>query len=242
VLYLLDTTGQPVGATTDLQPTLVWFPPNQWPVGETVRVHFNTLPWYTRETKAYRLALGVVEGTDVWNGYRHPPTIVQPTEFVSRLPADGSLIELARIEHVWGMPEGGPDMRQTDLPRIPNVLEANFDDQIKLLGYSTPQIDNQTLTLDLYWQAANVSNNLTRFVQLVGPGGVYGQNDSIPDYGNYSTDLWQTGEVVVETVAFPLQPDRPTGEYTLHIGLYRPDTGQRIPLVDGSDHVEISVE
>jgi len=242
VLYLLDSTGQQVGATTDLQPALVWFPPDQWPVGETVRVHFNTLPWYTRETEAYGLALGVVEGTDVWNDHRHRPTITEPAEFVTRLLADGSLIELARIEHVWGMPEGGLVMRQFDAPRIPNPLESNFDNQIKLLGYSTPEIEGQNLTLDLYWQAANPSEDLIRFLQLVGPGGVYGQNDSVPDDGTYPTSFWQPGEVVIETVSFPLQPDRPAGDYTLHIGLYRPDEGQRLPLVSGGDHVELSVE
>jgi hypothetical protein len=251
VLYLLDTTGQPVGATTDLQPTLVWFPPDQWQVGETVRVHFNTLPWYTRETETYGLALGVVEGTDVWNGYRHRPTITQPTAFVTRLLADGSLIDLARIEQVWGMPEGGPVMRQYAVPRLPHSLDVNFAGQIKLLGHTTPKIadtgETQSLTLTLYWQAVDNPENLTRFVQFVGPDGgpsglVYGQNDSAPDYGNYPTHLWQPGEVVVETVMFPVQAERPPGNYTLHIGLYHPDTGQRLPLISGGDHVEIPVE
>jgi hypothetical protein len=252
VLYLLDATGHVTGATTDLQPTLVWYPPDQWPVGKTVRVHFNTLPWYTRETEAYGLALGVISGPDVWDvSRRHRPVITQPTEFVTRLPADGTLVELARIEQVWGMPEGGPAVRQYTAPRLPHSLDVNFDDQIKLLGHTTPKIadtgEAQSLTLTLYWQAVNTPENLTRFAQLVGSDGgpsglVYGQNDAAPDNGHYPTHLWQPGEVVAETVTLPIQAERPAGNYTLHIGLYRPDTGQRLPLVSGGDHIEILVE
>ena len=137
-------------------------------------------------------------------------------------------------------------VRQFAAPRMTHPFEANFDHQLKLLGHTAPQIfetdGGQTLTLSLYWQAITPAENLTRFVQLVGPAGtVYGQNDSVPDYGNYPTHLWQPGEVVSETVTIPVQADRPAGDYTLHIGLYRPDTGQRLRLVSGSDHVEIRV-
>ncbi len=252
VLYLLDAEGQPVGATTDLQPTLVWFPPTQWPVGETVRVRFNTLPWYTRATPAYRLALGVVNGTDPWDvSRRYRPTLTQPTDYAVRLPADGTLVELARLEHIWGMPEGGPILRQFTLPHPPHPLQTNFADQIKLLGYSSSPISNPqypkgtmslitNLQITLYWQALTPPENLTRFVQFVGPDGqIYGQNDSAPDRGQYPTYLWQPGEVVVETVTLLLQPNRPAGNYRLHIGLYHSNTGVRLPLTSGGDHVEI---
>jgi hypothetical protein len=228
---------------------LVWFPPAQWPVGQTIRVRFNTLPWYTRDTAAYRLALGLVNSSDPWDmSRRYRPTLSQPTAFAVRLPADTTLVELAQIHHIWGMPEGGPTLRQFTLPHPPHTLQANFDNQIKLLGYTTPQISNpqspgevSTLRLTLYWLALTTPENLTRFVQFIGPDGqLYGQNDSASDRGQYPTHLWQPGEVVIETVTLPLKSDRPAGNYTLHIGLYYPDTGVRLPLLTGSDHVEIS--
>jgi hypothetical protein len=252
VLYLLDAEGQPIGATNDLQPTLVWFPPTQWPVGEMVRVRFNTLPWYTRQTEHYRLALGLVNGTDVWNSPRYRPSLSQPTGFAVRLPADGTLVELAQIRHAWGIPAGGPQLRQFTLPNPSHSLQANFDNQIQLLGYSDPQISTTRpptadrrppeLSITLYWQAMTTPTTLTRFVQFIGPDGqVYGQNDSAPDQGNYPTHLWQPGEVVAETVTLPLPSDRPVGDYTLHIGLYHPDTRARLPLVSGGDHVVIAI-
>jgi hypothetical protein len=85
VLYLLDTTGQPVGATVDLPPALVWHPVEDWTVGEHVRIRFNTLPWHTRETQTYGLALGIAGGADEWEpGTRLRPSIRQPTAFASR--------------------------------------------------------------------------------------------------------------------------------------------------------------
>lgn len=251
VLYLLDAEGQPIGATADLQPMLVWHPPAQWPVGETVRVLFNTLPWYTRASESYRLALGLVNGSDPWEvSRRYPPSFSQPSGWAVRLPAGGTLVELARIHQVWGLPEGGPTPRHFTLPNPPHSLQANFDNQIKLLGYSTSQISHPqpptpdpqppTLSITLYWQALTTPPNLTRFVQFIGPDGqIYGQNDSAPDRGQYPTSLWQPGEVVIETVTLPFQENRPVGNYTLHIGLYHPDTGVRLHVVQGGDHVEI---
>jgi uncharacterized membrane protein len=255
VLYLLDAEGQPQGASTDLQPALVWYPPAQWPAGQVVRIRFNTLPWYTRATPAYRLALGVINGKDVWQSPRYQPGLSQPTNLAVRLPAAGTLVELARIEQKWQIPQGGPLLRQFTLPSPTQSLEANFNNQIKLLSINNDQlpITNDQLpisqghnvtnyNLTLTWQALTNPPMLTRFVQLIGPNGqIYGQNDSAPDRDQYPTHLWQPGEVVTEIVTLAIQPNRPPGPYTLHIGLYHPDTGARLPLISGGDHVEIGV-
>ncbi len=246
VLYLLDAEGQPRGATTDLQPALVWRPVEQWSPGEPVRVRFNTLPWHTRETAAYRLALGLIRGDDPWPvEARLRPTLPAPTGYAVRLPEHGSLVELAEVEQVWSMPAGGPRPRRFERPTVPDPLEADFGGQLRLLGYShlSPLDDGaETLSVRLYWQALTEPEPLIRFVQLVGPDGrLYGQQDSAPDRDQYPTQLWQPGEIVMETVAFPVRPDRPAGAYRLHLGLYRPASGQRLGLASGADHVEIAL-
>jgi hypothetical protein len=251
VLYLLDANGEPKGATTDLQPELVWFPPDQWPVRETVRLHFNTFPWHTRETAAYRLALGIVSGTDPWDlSRRHRPSIAPTTELALRLPVEGTLLELARIQQSWDIPQGGPPLRHFATLSPSASPNPTFGQQIRLLNHTPPQITSQNnqlpitnyLSLTLTWQALTIPDPLIRFVQLIGPDGrVYGQNDAHPDNGQYPTVLWQPGEVVVETVAFPLEGERPPGLYTTHLGFYQPETGQRLPLTVGGDHLEIEV-
>lgn len=245
ILYLLDSQGQAIGATTDLQPALVWHPPETWPIGETIRVHFNTFPWDTRNTQAYRLALGVVHGDDVWH-QRLKPRLIQPTELSPRLAAEGNLIELARIEQTWDMPYGGPLRRQFDQPAIAHRLNANFANHLILLGYDEPIINEETLTIPLYWQAGSANlqavPNLTRFVQLVGSDGqLYSQHDSWPDNGQYPVDLWQPNEVVGEAVSLPLHNLPKSLSYSLHMGLYLPDTGQRLPIFGNGTHIELEI-
>jgi hypothetical protein len=154
---------------------------------------------------------------------------------------------LAYIEQQWHIPRGGPQQRQFKRPLIPNTLPAIFDNQIKLLGHTPPLLSpfssppSPHLSITLYWQAVTAPEPLIRFVQLIGPDGqVYGQQDSAPDFGNYPTSLWQPEEVVSERVNFPVQPERPGGNYTLHIGLYQPATGERLHLRSGLDHIEIT--
>jgi hypothetical protein len=245
VLYLLDAAGQPVGATADVPPALVWSPVEAWSPGQPVQVRFNTLPWYTRETPAYRLALGFVTGADVWDvAARLRPVVAPDSPGAVRLPAEGTLIELAEIGQVGGMPEGGPRLRRFDAPAPSHSLAANFAGQIELVGYDSPVIAADGLvSVRLYWRALAAPERLTRFGQLVGPDGqVYGQQDAAPDNGQYPTIGWQPGEVVIETVTFAAAPERPAGAYRLQVGLYRPESGERLPLATGGDHVEIGLE
>jgi len=244
ILYLTDRSGNFLGATTDKQPLLVWYPSTQWSVGKIVQLHFNSLPWHTREMESYRLALGIIHGSDVWDiNQRLRPIVHQTTEIAPRFLQDETLLELTGIHQNWQMPSGEPLKRQFSQPTPKNLLAINFNQQISLIGYDPPLIKTDTLTVTLYWQAlADRLPSLTRFAQLVGPGPqVYGQNDSAPDNGQYSTRFWQENEYVVETVTFPLNPDRPAGEFTLHIGFYEPSSGKRLPVVTGGDHSEIPV-
>ena len=130
----------PLGATTDLQPTLVWQPVENWKQGQQVQFRFNTLPWYTRDMPAYRLALGVISGSDVWNiEARHRPSVEQQIDIAPRLPANGTLVELAHIEQPWQMPQGEPQLRQFTRPSVENSVQANFGNQIELFGYGHAQ-------------------------------------------------------------------------------------------------------
>jgi hypothetical protein len=273
VLYLLDDAGEPLGATVDLQPGLAWLPPDLWPVGQTVRLRFNTLPWpgFTRQAGPHRLALGLIAGEDPWTGPRYRPEPAGTTPWAVRLPAGGSLVELARIEPVWGMPAGGPQPRRFEAPAPARRLGVNFGDQVLLVGYGMANQrisesangprsvgesangarrvgeaenggEGGAVSIELVWQALAAPEELVRFVQVVGPdGGIYGQSDSAPDGGSYPTRLWLPGEVVVERVTVPLAAERPAGAYSLHLGLYRPGSLERLQVAGGGDHVEIGL-
>jgi hypothetical protein len=98
------------------------------------------------------------------------------------------------------------------------------------------------LRFRLFWQAAAaVDGDYTVFTQLIGPDGqVWAQQDNQPRGGWYPTSLWQAQEVVPDDYALRLNPDAPAGRFRLIVGMYRPETGQRVLTTDGADFVEVT--
>ena len=241
-LYLLDRWGAPLGATVEDQPALVWYPTRRWRPGEVVKVTFNTLPWYTRDLPTYRLAVGVMHGRDPWQpAARLSPQLrgERDTPYAVRLPGDGTLLELARFRQQSGMPVGGPVERQFRVPRMQTRLDLSLGGEVRLLGYdlAPPACDAQDCVMEptLYWQAQRaMETDYTVFVHVVGPEGkIWGQRDAPPDGGAYPTHRWAEGEVVADPVRIPLPPDAPVDLLEIMVGMYRPDTGQRLPVLDG---------
>jgi uncharacterized membrane protein len=253
-LYLLDRWGAPLGATLEDQPAVVWYPTSRWKTGELVKVTFNTVPWYTRDLSGYRLALGMMRGHDPWQpSARLFPTLQADDNlpYAVRLPEGGTLLELARFRQVStlgvprGMPAGGPIEREFRHHRLPTVLDVSLGGEVRLLGYDMAPveckalftgggIDNCWLELVLYWQAQQeMLANYTVFVHVVGPDGqILGQRDAPPDGGAYPTQRWAAGEVVADPMRVPLATDLPAGRLEVMVGMYRPDTGQRLPVLD----------
>jgi hypothetical protein len=244
-LYLLDQWGTSQGATVEDQPALVWYPTHRWAPGQLVKVTFNTFPWYTRELSAYRLAVGVMHGRDPWQAAaRLTPTLrtQNDTSYAVRLPDDGTLLEIARFRQILGMPAGGPVERQFDRPRVGAALDVSLGGEVRLLGYDMSSIACDlvecSLELVLYWQAQQAMNvDYTIFVHVVEPGSqgetrIWGQRDAPPDNGAYPTRRWAAGEVVADPVRVSLPLDVPTGPLEVVVGMYRPGTGQRLPVLD----------
>jgi uncharacterized membrane protein len=252
-LYLMDEWGVLRGATLVDQPALVWYPTHRWQPGERVRVTFNTLPWYTRTLPAYRLAVGVLRGRDPWQpAARLTPQPPPDSPYAIRLPAGGSLLELARLrQDVFGMPQGGPTERQFAVPRALRGIQASFGDQIRLLGYDVRPVQCDDtgrpggsgcwLGVVLHWQARSAPTlDYTVFVHVVDQPGtadsgrIRAQRDAPPDDGAYPTRRWLPGEVVEDAVRVELPVVIPAGPYDLVLGLYDPATGQRLPVLDAA--------
>ncbi|MDM8531122.1 hypothetical protein QUF63_08105 [Anaerolineales bacterium HSG25] len=113
-------------------------------------------------------------------------------------------------------------------------VEANFANQVKLLGYSLPSRRVQAgggLPITLYWQSlAPVLGDYHVFDKLLDENfEVFGGYDRLPrEY--YSTILWANEEVVEDGFGIPVQPDAPDGIYQLHVGLYSLETGEPVSL------------
>ncbi|MDE3078167.1 MAG: hypothetical protein KGJ86_22315, partial [Chloroflexota bacterium] len=140
-----------------------------------------------------------------------------------RVPfADGEVqIRLARIAGGAQLPAASPATH----------LNALFGGSIRLDGYT---LANGRLTL--FWRDIQpVRIDYTVFVHAISGGGrLIAQHDAQPEQGRFPTSLWQAGESVVDPIALTVPPGA-----SLEIGLYDLQTGQRLKLADGSDHVAI---
>ncbi len=114
-------------------------------------------------------------------------------------------------------------------PALDYPVEADFDGQIRLLGYDVTEQADETLALTLYWQSLEtVEEDYTVFVHLVNPqsGAVVAQADAGPQDGTYPTSLWIPGEVVSDRHILLLPADLLSGEYVGRVGLYLPERGK----------------
>ncbi len=118
----------------------------------------------------------------------------------------------------------------------PNPQQLDFEQNISLIGY---QVDHQrvapgeTVTLTLFWQSAAPPNdNYKIFVHLAGPDDSRAaQHDSDPQNGAAPTGSWAAGQVIPDEHLLSIAPEARPGAYQLIVGLYHPQTGQRLRLL-----------
>jgi hypothetical protein len=105
----------------------------------------------------------------------------------------------------------------------------------------------QPVRLTLYWQALKpLPYDYTVFVHLrgLGDGGNVAQADHRPLGRLYPTSLWPVGETIRETSDLFLPEDLPPDSYELWAGLYRLETGERLPVqndASGENAVRLGV-
>ncbi len=148
---------------------------------------------------------------------------------------------------------GDIPIRRISLPQTATSISPPpyLADLLSLRGYHLPQTTfapGDSLEITLYWQAqAAFHFDYTVFVQLqavsdteTSSGDIQGQHDSQPMNGQLPTSQWTVGEIVADTHQFQVAPTAPAGTYQLLVGLYRWDTGERLPLRTLND-VETSI-
>ncbi len=89
--------------------------------------------------------------------------------------------------------------------------------------------------LELWWTAEKnpPANNWTIFTHLLdSQGRLVTGDDGEPGQGSYPTVRWHPGELVVTEYQLFIPADAPPGEYTIEIGLYNWQTGERLPLAN----------
>jgi hypothetical protein len=96
------------------------------------------------------------------------------------------------------------------------------------------------VSLTLYWQALReMDESYTVFTHLVDDENrIWGQKDNPPASGTFPTPEWREGEVVEDSYVIPVQANAPQGTYRLIVGMYDPQTMQRLPVLDKEEQAQ----
>ena len=226
-IHLFDlTTGQRYGQMNASLGSTVLLPAHRWPAGLTVRDrHQFKLP-PTAPQGVYRFELGL---------YHRSSQQRLPVITGEEGQATGDSIILGKFR------------LQSESPSPPQqALRYEFDGGIALIGIDVASVpgDEGEARFTLHWQATGpISQDYTVFTHLVdSQGNLIAQQDNVPQKGRYPTSLWSPGEIVLDPYVLHLPPDLLPGRYALRVGLYHPQTGQRLPVQNGAmDYVELPI-
>ncbi len=118
----------------------------------------------------------------------------------------------------------------------PIRLEVNYGSLISLDEAVVPTLRaraGDTVAYTLRWRALKaVDRSYTVFVHLRNRrGDIVALGDGLPAQGQKPTNTWTAGTTVVDARQLVLPADLPAGKYTLWVGLFTPEDGQRLPIV-----------
>lgn len=124
--------------------------------------------------------------------------------------------------------------RQFEVPPMDHSVNADLGEQVRLLGYDMePQLlkPGDTLHLTLYWQARRpMDESYKVFTHLLNVDNeIWSQADAFPVDGTRPTTGWLPGEVITDRYDIPVDPDAPAGAYRVAVGMYNPETLERLP-------------
>ena len=122
--------------------------------------------------------------------------------------------------------------RSFKMPPVEQAVSGDFGQDLHLLGYDIA-LEGESLLLSLHWRArARMDTSYKFFVHLysLSSGELKAQADVVPLDWTYPTTWWEEGEVVSDPITLPVS-DLPKGNYTVAVGVYDPETGDRLPVV-----------
>jgi 4-amino-4-deoxy-L-arabinose transferase-like glycosyltransferase len=118
---------------------------------------------------------------------------------------------------------------KSEVPKISHPLEANFEDQIMLLGYDLklPHGDyvgaGEHFEITWYFKALRAPGSYRVFVHIDAADlRIHGDHDPVD--GKYPVRLWNAGDVIVDSQKLDVPSSYTSGTYTIYVGFYSGDT------------------
>ncbi len=212
-VQILDETNRKIGER-NTYPGLGRYPTSQWQPGQPF---CDVVEVPTEATASAPAVYSVVAGLyDPETGHN-----------LAMTGANGDALGLLTVDQIKLVGPGA------SLPVSATKLDVNFADVIALVGYEIGPMDAaDQIPVTLYWQArAPTQSDYTVFVHLVSADGQrIAQADSPPQEGRYPTRFWDPGETVPDRHLLQLPPALAAGDYSILVGLYLPETGERLSL------------
>jgi len=126
-----------------------------------------------------------------------------------------------------------------DAPEVQHAVRASYEDRIELLGYDLdlPGGDSvgagQRFTVTWHWRAVGkVPSGYQVFVHIDGYG-MRLNGDHVPVNGRYPTQLWETGDVILDTQELTVPANYPVGDYAMYVGFF--SGSKRLDVKSGPD-------
>jgi len=244
--------GEPVLISPSYPEGLITF---ELPAGQhDILVSFGDTPI---RTVANLVSLGTVMlmvGATVWLSLKRrrdvaPPATVPPGNRLSR--ADAGILGLALVAlllmKVWIIDPHTTWFRKSSPPGqvlgVQHSKRINVNNEVLFLGYdlsSESVTAAEELRVTLYWEAQErLQEDYSVFLHL---------DDLRPNYISWSlseelspagipTSSWTPGFYVSNPHVLSVSGETPPGVYMLRAGLYRANTGERLPILDGDDNL-----
>ncbi len=120
-------------------------------------------------------------------------------------------------------------------------INQSFGGLVELSDASVVYQNDDALRVSLTWQSlAATPTSYKVFTHVSDSSGqLVAQRDDYPQADLTPTNIWQSGQEVVDRFAVTLPPELASGAYTIRVGLYDPASGERLTTPDGLDSVEI---
>lgn len=117
-------------------------------------------------------------------------------------------------------------------------LGVRLGDEINLEGYRLMDREvraEDIVRLRLHWRVEEeVGEDYKVFVHLLDKEGrLVAQRDSEPQGGMRPTSGWAEGEEIIDNYGVVIPEGMPTGEYEIVVGMYDPQSGERLPILEG---------
>jgi hypothetical protein len=211
VVRLSDAQGG-VWAEEESRPAYGEYPTTEWDKGEVIRDWHGAAVDTETPSGSYQLSVELV--------------------------ADGRAV--GRLD--LGTVDVSGRSRSYDVPPMENELGWGLGDSVRLLGYDLQESAEagQPVRLVLYWQClSEMTTSYTVFTHVLDADNVVrGQVDSAPVGGDAPSTSWVEDEVIADAYEIPLDLQALEGQYVVEIGMYDPETMERLQVYDAQGTIQ----